>query len=234
MSIRLSGVFNRWLDGEIDDDMTKDIGMSYTITPLDVGIQRVDFYSQFQTCLGMATADGKHVSANSWGVRRARRHVHSAFRQGVLRSDRRPEGRTGDLEGEHGRHMVVRRQLRPVPGQQPCDLFHVRVPSGLAHPGHPRQGEGRQNHGPAGAVPFRSVPAKHGGQLPLQVRRLLLRTVRGRPIRFGRRHHPVRVQQRQRNEGPYHHLRRHHVGRDQRHQVLGRLAGGHRHERKGP
>lgn len=65
MSIRLSGVFNRWLDGEIDDDMTKDIGMSYTITPLDVGIQRVDFYSQFQTCLGMATADGKHVSANS-------------------------------------------------------------------------------------------------------------------------------------------------------------------------
>lgn len=65
MSIRLGGVFNRWLDGEIDDDMTKDIGMSYTITPLDVGIQRVDFYPQFQTCLGMATADGKHVSANS-------------------------------------------------------------------------------------------------------------------------------------------------------------------------
>lgn len=64
MSIRLSGVFNRWLDGEIDDDMSKDIGMSYTITPLDVGIQRVDFYSQFQTCLGMATTDGKHVSAN--------------------------------------------------------------------------------------------------------------------------------------------------------------------------
>lgn len=65
MSIRLGGVFNRWLDGEIDDDMTKDIGMSYTITPLDVGIQRVDFYPQFQTCLGMATSDRKHVSANS-------------------------------------------------------------------------------------------------------------------------------------------------------------------------
>lgn len=66
MSIRLSGVFNRWLDGEIDDDMSKDIGLSYTITPLDVGIRRVDFYSQFETCLGMATADGKHVSVNSW------------------------------------------------------------------------------------------------------------------------------------------------------------------------
>ena len=59
-SIRLGGVFNRWLDGAPVAD--GDIGYTYTIVPLDVGIKRVDYLTSARFIIGMATEDGKHAS----------------------------------------------------------------------------------------------------------------------------------------------------------------------------
>lgn len=59
-SVRLGGVFNRWLDGAPVAD--GDIGYTYTIVPLDVGIKRVDYLTSARFIIGMATEDGKHAS----------------------------------------------------------------------------------------------------------------------------------------------------------------------------
>lgn len=59
-SVRLGGVFNRWLDGASVAD--GDIGYTYTIVPLDVGIKRVDYLTSARFIIGMATEDGKHAS----------------------------------------------------------------------------------------------------------------------------------------------------------------------------
>ena len=62
VSLGLGDEFNGWLDGRADADMTKDNGLSYTITPLDVGIRTVDFRKVVSTCIGVAMPDGRHVS----------------------------------------------------------------------------------------------------------------------------------------------------------------------------
>lgn len=61
-SVRLGGVFNRWLDGASVAD--GDIGYTYTIVPLDVGIKRVDYLTSARFIIGMATEDGKHASTS--------------------------------------------------------------------------------------------------------------------------------------------------------------------------
>lgn len=61
-SVRLGGVFNRWLDGASVAD--GDIGYTYTIVPLDVGIKRVDYLTSSRFIIGMATEDGKHASTS--------------------------------------------------------------------------------------------------------------------------------------------------------------------------
>lgn len=61
-SVRLGGIFNRWLDGASVAD--GNIGYTYTIVPLDVGIKRVDYLTSSRFIIGMATEDGKHASTS--------------------------------------------------------------------------------------------------------------------------------------------------------------------------
>ena len=61
-SVRLDGVFNRWLDGASVSG--GDIGYTYTIVPLDVGIERVDYLTSSRLIIGMATEDGRHASTS--------------------------------------------------------------------------------------------------------------------------------------------------------------------------
>lgn len=61
-SVRLDGAFNRWLDGALVSG--GDIGYTYTIVPLDVGIRRVDYLTSSRLIIGMATEDGRHASTS--------------------------------------------------------------------------------------------------------------------------------------------------------------------------